>query len=586
MARFFFSLTLKVEFYTNLILVPMALYFVIITGQFSEAQIMAFLIGAPAGATAGMIPGLIVRFIFAKRFFRKLSDSSTDFSRLRFEIFKYPRIEAGVMGIRWPLGVTAAYLTTSFFEPLGITQVIPMVVGVIMIIIPAMAMTYFPVENICSRLFERKEFLDAPLDRELYKPFRLTSRVLFILIGTVLLPILIFGYFFMVAALDMMAFERIAVHFVAIFLICSVNMGVLTYESLRGERKALHLMNDRIRQLREGIYSNDPLPVLSRGEIAGFTNEINLLSKRLGDNQESNTYLQQGLAGLNDELSDNAVVLADSARDQAAALEEVSASSEEIRSGIETTGSNIQAQFEEFQKLATQMKELSEFSDQVKDITDRTVQESAAVSRSADDAGAAIEELNSSIQRIGMSSVKMKKVIKMITDISEQINFLSLNAAIEAARAGESGRGFAVVADQVSDLAEKTAASISEISGLIKGNEEEVETGKKSVEKSVSVVQGITSVIKGIEAGLKSIDDAMSGQVRIRTEVESTLGQLQVRTTEVKASMQEQSLAVHEISQTIQKVTELTQNTSRSADRLQERAKEADEMSANLAVHS
>jgi methyl-accepting chemotaxis protein len=116
----------------------------------------------------------------------------------------------------------------------------------------------------------------------------------------------------------------------------------------------------------------------------------------------------------------------------------------------------------------------------------------------------------------------MSGILKIINEISEQINLLSLNAAIEAARAGDAGRGFAVVADEISQLADRTAQSLKEIASLISINNREIGEGQQGVDDAMNVigrlVEGIgqinetTRAITGFMQDLAGVSQTVSGQ--------------------------------------------------------------------------
>jgi len=122
------------------------------------------------------------------------------------------------------------------------------------------------------------------------------------------------------------------------------------------------------------------------------------------------------------------------------------------------------------------------------------------------------EATNSTVTKLGESSMEIGNVVKVITTIAEQTNLLALNATIEAARAGAAGRGFAVVAAEVKDLAQETANATEDIS-------RRVEMIQSDTLNAVDAIGQIGHVISRINDLQLSIASAVEEQTANATEM-------------------------------------------------------------------
>lgn len=170
--------------------------------------------------------------------------------------------------------------------------------------------------------------------------------------------------------------------------------------------------------------------------------------------------------------------------------------------------------------------------------------------------------MNESMGKISGSSKEITGIIQIINDISDQINLLSLNASIEAARAGDSGRGFAVVADEISKLADQTASSIKNIDNLINTNDREIKNGIGNITTAVEKINYVIDNIDSIVGTISAISSNMDEQNKANETVKNNAGQVSRISEEIKMFMNDQKVAMNEISRTVGSINELSQNNT------------------------
>lgn len=207
------------------------------------------------------------------------------------------------------------------------------------------------------------------------------------------------------------------------------------------------------------------------------------------------------------------------------------------------------------------VNELSSESSQISSVSNTVAQGASKQAASTEELSATVEELNSTTQtssanlkdtqEISQSSLKLlnegsdnifksldsiKQIgerINIISEIAFQTNILALNAAVEAARAGTYGKGFAVVAGEVKKLADKSKVSADEILSISSD-------------------------------GVNLSEKARENTKNILPEIEKT----SLLIDELSAAMNEQTTGLSEISNSINILSDVSQQNAASAEEM------------------
>ena len=365
--------------------------------------------------------------------------------------------------------------------------------------------------------------------------------------------------------------ERHSLYVVAImclFLVAGfICTGLCSYWFVATRLRPLSRCRQLIDEMGNGNLSVEFTGV-TNDEIGIIMNTLNDFISRLRDVIRNIQGIAHEMASSAEEMSSAALSFSENAQNQAASAEEGSATSEEVASGVEHIADGAERQLASLNALIGEINELAGSITEMGERIEQTVHINEDISRKATSGDEALRTMNASMQRITDSSHEMTNIVKIISDISEQINLLSLNAAIEAARAGEAGRGFAVVADEISKLADQTASSIKEIDKYIKSSNDEVGRGMANASSTSQLIMSIIQGVAQISGMMAELADRMRRQTAINRSVTENAETVRNRAEEISLATDEQKRAMDEIVRTITHINELTQANASGAEEM------------------
>lgn len=337
--------------------------------------------------------------------------------------------------------------------------------------------------------------------------------------------------------------------------------------------------------------------IVSNGDLS--QEDINYKSKdEIGILTTSVNTMKENLRRLIQNIQSNAEHLSAAAEELSASTEEVTATNENISSQVATTSKVTEGSAKAanesaiatdetaqgVHRIAEAVQTLNHASTNARGISTNGVSILGQAKSQMDVISNSTSLVNQLVDKLAKQTEEIEKITGVITEITDQTNLLALNASIEAARAGEHGKGFAVVAEEVSKLADQSKESANLIVALTQEIKADTKNVEKAVENSLVSVQDGVQIIVDAGTSFATISEAINTMTSQIEDVSATAEQLSAGAEQVSASVQEISSGTQQTAGSIEvivnamgeqistmvQVSEVAQDLSLSAQRLNE----------------
>ncbi len=346
-------------------------------------------------------------------------------------------------------------------------------------------------------------------------------------------------------------------------------------------RKEMTRLLDFTRRHSEGDLVQK-LNVQGRDEFGILSEELNESGSKMHSVISRVFVMADELATSSEELSAAADNFSAESQGTAATVEEVTSTLEEISAAVESIYGNVQHQHRRTQVLIDNIYRLYEIVSNVSTQMGDALGVKSEIDHYIDLVQNKIKETLRLTESAAGGSREMLGATTLITDISDKINLLSLNAAIEAARAGEQGRGFAVVADEIGKLAEQTNVNVNTISKIVNDTEAKMASSFQSLNEAINAIQNIFDGLTSFTLSVNKVADLSRQDMEVNQVLQDDAQHFLERADEILASMQEQKLAIEEIAKSVNQINNSAQSNSAGAEELNATAENIAQAAENL----
>ncbi|ULO06081.1 methyl-accepting chemotaxis protein [Paenibacillus sp. 19GGS1-52] len=293
--------------------------------------------------------------------------------------------------------------------------------------------------------------------------------------------------------------------------------------------------------------------VTSRDEIGQLSSSFNMMMERITELVTHTNETAREVLVTADALSIASHKTAESAKDIAAATEEIAGGAGSLALEADR-GNGLTGEIsEQMNTVLTATHEMDNMAHNVGQSSEEGVDKLQKLLVRTSLTGDMTNTLVRKVNELKETTTSVIKVLEVMKSITQQTNILSLNASIEASRAGEAGHGFMVVAREIRQLADQskrniaivgditdrimidmndTVAALSEVAPLFK---EQI----ISVQDTSNIFESVQEQMNHFIARLESVTMSIDGLNQSQGVLSETMSNVSAVAEQSSASSQE-----------------------------------------------
>ncbi|MBU8881357.1 HAMP domain-containing protein [Bacillus sp. FJAT-29790] len=339
---------------------------------------------------------------------------------------------------------------------------------------------------------------------------------------------------------------------------------------------------ERMKLIANGDLSNEPLTTKSHDEVGQLVAATNEMGSNIRELLSEINIVSGSITSQSEELTQSA--------------DEVNAGSQQIATTMQELATGTESQAASASDLATIMgsfsivvQEANENGERIEQASNEVLQMTGEGSQLMESSykqmvkiDQIVQDAVKKVQGLDVKSQEISNLVSVIQAIANQTNLLALNAAIEAARAGEHGKGFAVVADEVRKLAEQVSASVSDITDIVAGIQEEssivtesLQDGYKEVTQGTAQIEitqetfaDISSAVSEMANSIKIVSDNLSNIASDSDTMNRSISEIAAISEESAAGVEQTSASSQQISSSMEEVANNSDELAKLAGKL------------------